>query len=182
MIDRHRASAAASITALALTLTACGAQVISPGPITLGSGGAEPHTATCVSNLGADGSFFAGERLQNDTEETFRVVAAAANEVNGLTVDPLTGRLMAADDPHFLAVSGAESSDPVFADALGGMSPLEGFEVAPGDTVGIVIESTLDGTDFGRFASITVTYEYDGQTYQNTSSVSFEGASRSCPE
>lgn len=182
MIDRFRASATATATAVALALTGCGAHTIAPGPLSLGSGEPEPHMNTCVADLGPTGSFFAGDRLRNDTEQTFRITAATADSVEGLTITALTGRRMAADDPHFLAFSSGGLSDPQFARAVADTTPLVGLDIAPGETIGLVVESTLDFVDVGSFASITVTYESEGQSYQNSSSVSFQGAARSCPD
>lgn len=182
MIDRLRASATVTAVALALALTGCGTNTITPGPLTIGNGGSEVHTITCVANLGSAGSFFAGERLHNDTQQTYRVTAATVDSVEGLTIGPLTGRPMAGDDPHFLAFSSEESSDPQFARTLADTTPLVGLDIAPGETIGIVVDSTLDSADVGSFASITVTYESEGQNYQNSSSVSFQGAARSCPD
>ncbi len=164
-----------------LTLCSCAGLSPRPGPLTFGEGEDQAHTLVCVSDLGPDGSFYAGERLQNDTDDAVRIVSVRANEPKDLAVQPLRGRIMGSDDPHFLAIAREESSDPAFSRALSDLEPLEGMELPAGKSIGIVAEMSLNGAELGEIASLSVTYETGGETFSNLSAIAFQGSAGACP-
>lgn len=167
------------IAAVVLFITSCAATPV--GPLTIGSGGDKPTVVTCVGMLGSRGTFLAGDFLRNDTQATFVVTSAVANGAEGLTVKPLAGRHLADGDEHFLIVSEEESTEPAFTEAAATTDSFEGMEIAPGEEIGIVLTATLK-EDFGTIRSLTVTYQGGGETYQNTSTTSFQGAAGTCPD
>lgn len=165
-----------------LVLGACAQEPLKPGPLTFGTGEEQTRTLVCVSDLGPDGEFYGGERLQNTTTQPARIISVETSGIENLGVEAPLGRAMTSDDPHFLAVSAEEASDPAFARSLSELEPVDGAVVPGGASLGIVLAMKLDGEKFGEIASLIVTYEMDGQSYRNTSAVGFQGASGECPE